>query len=161
MHFLCDFCGGTLAQITQKQSALRDLLQIKDGFVHGGKVTANNTSHTDRKIILHQKIIERARDSLTAAIDISAHRTDLQNGELPPLDVLIVPHPKEKVNLFFRRHTSKYPGYSIPVNAHPSVKIWVQLVRVCEIARFCSPLLTPGDLGRVLKHLSATHNLTL
>lgn len=35
------------------------------------------------------------------------------------------------------------------------------MVRVCEIARFCSPLPTPGDLGRVLKHLSATHNQTL
>ena len=35
------------------------------------------------------------------------------------------------------------------------------VVRVYEIARFCSPLPTPGDLGRVLKHLSATHNQTL
>jgi hypothetical protein len=37
----------------------------------------------------------------------------------------------------------------------------VQLVRVYEIARFCPSLPTPDGLGRVLKHLSATHNQTL
>jgi hypothetical protein len=52
----------------------------------------------------------------------------------------------EMQELFYvkiRRNTSKYPGYSIPVNAHPSVKIWVQLVRVYEIARFWTPLPSP------------------